>query len=145
MTDVMTKKQRSKCMSEIKGRDTKPEIVLRKRLWSRNLRYRLNAKILGRPDIVNRQRRLAVFVDGCFWHKCPDHFSAPKSNKQFWHDKIEANVLRDRKVNAALISEGWHVIRIWEHSIKDDACQVVDQLEICFMNAPTPAGKLTVI
>ena len=75
-------------------------------------------RIYGRPDFADRKNKIAVFVDGCFWHKCPDCFKEPKSNTEFWMNKIEKNVRRDRKVSYLLKKWGWKVIRIWEHDIK---------------------------
>src|SRR5262245_58666688 len=88
-TDVLTPAQRSRCMSHIKGKDTKPELLLRKALWRLGLRYRLHAKIPGRPDVVFPKAKVAVFIDGCQWHCCPIHFVRPKSNQEFWDRKFE--------------------------------------------------------
>jgi DNA mismatch endonuclease (patch repair protein) len=119
-TDVLTSAQRSYCMSRIRGYDTKPEILLRKMLWSLGLRYRLKSKLPGSPDFVFPKYRAVVFVDGCFWHGCPDHMTRPKTNSKFWVTKIEKNKKRDLKVNRILRANGWNVLRIWEHEIKDD-------------------------
>ena len=120
MADVLTREQRSYCMSQIKGRDTKPEVCLRRALWATGLRYRLNLKIPGRPDLVFPRPKVAVFVDGCFWHACPIHCQLPASNAPFWQKKLKANARRDREVNRQLEELGWLVIRIWEHEIKED-------------------------
>src|SRR5689334_7733996 len=98
-------------MSRIQGRDTKPEILLRRTLWKIGLRYRLKSKLPGKPDLVFPGARLAVFVDGCQWHCCPDHFVRPKSNQAFWDLKFEKNRARDLKVNTFLNEEGWRVLR----------------------------------
>lgn len=119
MTDVLTTEQRSYCMSQIKDKDTKPEIALRKALWSLGYRYRLQNRLPGKPDLVFSSLRTVIFVDGCFWHKCPDHFVQPKTRTQFWLDKIDGNVARDRRNNETLRAEEWQVIRIWEHEIKE--------------------------
>jgi DNA mismatch endonuclease, patch repair protein len=116
--DVLNQRQRSHCMSRIRGRDTKPEMVLRKALWSAGLRYRLHHKVTGRPDIAFVRSRVAVFCDGCFWHGCPDHSVSPKTNASFWKNKIGKNRARDEQVDASLRAEGWTVIRFWEHDIK---------------------------
>lgn len=120
-------------MSQIKGKNTKPEVALRKALWNLGYRYRLNSALPGKPDLTFTSYRTVVFVDGCFWHKCPDHFVQPKTRSQFWADKIENNVLRDQKNNKTLKSQGWHVVRIWEHEIKnsleDCVAHVADILE----------------
>lgn len=124
MTDVLTKEQRTFCMSQIQGRNTKPEVALRKGLWNIGYRYRIKSKLAGKPDIVFASFRTVIFIDGCFWHKCPDHFNYPKTRADFWLHKINGNVERDRRNNEILKSQGWTVIRIWEHEIKDslDGC-----------------------
>jgi len=128
-TDVMTANQRSRCMSKVKGRDTGPEMMLRKVLWAKGWRYRINSSIFGRPDIIFPGKRIVIFVDGCFWHGCPWHGTRPKSNRTFWVDKIEGNIKRDKKVTSKLKESGWTVIRIWEHKIKNDLSLVVEQVE----------------
>ena|ERR1035437_10943544 len=126
MADVHTKEQRSYNMSRIRGSNTKPEIALRKRLWKKGYRYRLkNRDIPGNPDISFRTMKIAVFVDGCFWHKCPDHFVQPENNRSFWLEKILSNVKRDTKVNRILSDQGWTVLRFWEHDIKKNISEVV--------------------
>jgi DNA mismatch endonuclease (patch repair protein) len=117
MSDVLTPQQRSYCMSRIKGRDTGPEVRLRKELWRRGLRYRLKSRLLGRPDIVVPRAKVAVFVDGCFWHGCPVHGVAPKNNAAFWAAKIGRNKARDESVSRKLAAAGWMVLRFWEHEI----------------------------
>jgi DNA mismatch endonuclease, patch repair protein len=107
-------------MSRIRGRNTTPELLLRKALWAEGLRYRLHYKIEGKPDICFPGKRIAIFVDGCFWHGCPDHSNLPKNNAEFWETKLSRNVSRDRQVNDLLTSQGWLVIRFWEHEIKND-------------------------
>jgi len=133
MADVLTKVQRSRCMSAIRGKDTKPEILLRKTLWYKGYRYRLKNRLSGRPDIVFPTERVAVFVDGCFWHGCPEHYQKPATNAAFWREKIRKNTQRDKEVNALLNSEGWKVLRFWEHAVKDnpEACahQVIKALK----------------
>ncbi len=125
MSDVLTSKQRSYCMSQIKGSNTKPENRLRKALWSRGLRYRIKNKLPGKPDVVLPRFKIAVFVDGCFWHKCPEHFKSPKTNKDFWQKKIAENVERDKVNNKKLESIGWTVFRFWEHDIKNNLDECV--------------------
>jgi len=119
MTDVLTSEQRSYNMSRIRGRDTKPELRLRKALWAAGLRYRVRNSLPGKPDIVFPSARLAVFVDGCFWHGCPEHLTWPKSNADFWRRKIKRNIKRDREIDAELEKIGWKGRRYWEHEITD--------------------------
>jgi DNA mismatch endonuclease (patch repair protein) len=115
-------------MSRIRGKNTKPEVALRSALWSLGLRYRLHAPISGKPDIVFPRHRVAVFVDGCFWHGCPEHSVRPKTNSQFWKDKLEKNIARDRRTSASLTNEGWTVVRFWEHEIKGNIPDVVERV-----------------
>ena len=112
-------------MSRIKSRDTKPELRLRRALWALGLRYRLGASVIGRPDVVFKSAKLAVFVDGCFWHGCPRHGVMPKNNRDFWRKKIGGNVERDRRVNDLLRAAGWGVLRFWEHDVDSDLQNVL--------------------
>lgn len=101
-------------------RDTKPEIALRSALHALGLRFRKDHPLrlpdrIVRPDVAFPRHRLAVFVDGCFWHCCPDHGNVPQANSGYWRPKLERNVARDRAVDAALAAEGWRVVRAWEH------------------------------
>ena len=124
MADVMTPEQRSRCMAAVKGKDTKPEMIVRKYLFSRGLRYRVNnRKLPGSPDIVLRRYKTVVFVDGCFWHghEGCKYFRLPKSNIDFWRHKIAMNIVRDYANNVDLKLAGWNVIRIWECEIKTKA------------------------
>lgn len=121
--------------------DTKPEMALRKALHALGYRYRkdLRLDLAGgvrvRPDLVFTARRVAVFVDGCFWHCCPDHGSQPASNTWYWEPKLRRNVERDRAADSALDEAGWTVIRLWEHSGLDEAVKaVIDVL-------PTPRSE----
>lgn len=120
MSDVLTEQQRSYCMSKIKGRDTTPELTLRKALWKAGYRYRIKNKLPGKPDIVFPGVRLTVFIDGCFWHGCPEHSTIPKTNTEFWAVKLKRNKERDKEVNGLLMNDGWQVLRFWEHEIKKD-------------------------
>lgn len=118
VTDVLTKEQRSYCMSRIRGRDTKPELLLRHILWKKGIQYRLKSKLTGKPDLIFPSARVVVFVDGCQWHCCPDHWVRPKSNTDFWDAKFERNRNRDINVNQLLNDQGWKVLRFWEHQVK---------------------------
>ena len=119
--DIMSKEQRRHCMSSIKGRNTKPELLVRKFLFSRGFRYRLNhSKLPGKPDIVLRKYRTCIFVNGCFWHKhegCK-YFVVPKTRTDFWLNKINRNQERDKEVKKQLAKMGWHSITIWECELK---------------------------
>lgn len=135
MPDVMTPEQRSHCMSRIRGKNTKPEIALRKALWARGMRYRLRSRLLGRPDIVFPGQHIAIFVDGCFWHGCPEHGVRPKSNSEFWKNKLATNAERDRQVNVRLVEHGWAVLRFWEHEILNDVDEVAERVRGQFRSA----------
>ena len=144
MMDVMTKDQRSYCMSKIKGKDTKPEVSLKKHLWSLGIRgYRVNTNTYGKPDVIFKKKKIAIFVDGCFWHKCPKHYVEPKSNKSFWLPKIEKNVKRDKEVTRRLQKEGWTVIRFWEHDVKDDIEMCTKKIKKVLDADKTNKGKHT--
>lgn len=125
MTDVLTPAQRSRCMSRVKSEDTKPELRLRSALWAAGLRYRLRYKLPGKPDVVFPSARLAVFVDGCFWHSCPLHATRPKTNASFWASKLRENVERDDRVNAKLRENGWRVLRLWQHEVTSNLGEAV--------------------
>ena len=121
MADRMTKEQRHKCMSRIKGKDTKPELIVRRHLHAHGYRYRINVKRLpGTPDIVLRKYRTVIFINGCFWHghEGCKYFVMPKSNSQFWQKKIERNKQRDIEKRIQLRRLGWHTIIIWECELK---------------------------
>jgi len=120
MTDVHSKERRSYNMSKIKSTNTKPELKLKKIM--KVLGFAYQPKIYGKPDFANKKEKIAVFVDGCFWHKCPKCFKAPKTNKKFWDEKIEKNTGRDKKVTKHLRKDGWRVIRIWEHDLRKIKC-----------------------
>ena len=121
MADRMTKEQRHRCMVSIKGKDTKPEMLVRRYLHSRGYRYRVNVRRLpGTPDIVLRKYRTVIFINGCFWHGHEDcrYFVLPKSNSQFWQLKIERNKQRDVEKRIQLRLLGWHTIIIWGCELK---------------------------
>ena len=116
-------------MKSQRRRDTAPELTLRSELWRRGLRYRVDFKVVGRRqrvDIVFTRVKVAVFVDGCFWHTCPLHSTAPKANSDWWKAKLAANVERDRETDRALNAQGWLVIRVWEHEPASDAADRVE-------------------
>lgn len=119
-------------MRAIKRTDTKPEIELRRALHAQGFRYRKDfridlADVKVRPDIVFTARKIAVFVDGCFWHSCPDHGAIPATNTSFWEPKLQRTIERDKSVTVALKQEGWHVLRFWEHDPLDAAVAAIAQ------------------
>ena len=132
MPDKFSAKTRSRIMSSIHGKDTKPEMLLRKALHKRGFRYSLRSyfpEIRCHPDMVMDSRGTVIFVDGCYWHKCPKCYKEPKSNREYWIPKIERNVQRDRAQDIYLKNNGWKVIRIWEHEIRDDLDRTVARIE----------------
>jgi DNA mismatch endonuclease, patch repair protein len=110
--------------------DTHPELELRRALHRRGLRYRIERQLLPntrrRVDIVFPAQCVAVFVDGCFWHSCPEHRTVPKNNRKWWESKLQANVERDRDTDRRLIGAGWLVIRVWEHETPDAAADRIE-------------------
>ena len=121
MSDVHNRSVRSYNMSRIKGRDTKPELIVRKFLHSRGLRYRLHRKDLpGKPDLTLKKYQAVIFIHGCFWHghEGCSYFSAPKTNTEWWLSKIYSNKKRDESARQSLESAGWKVIVIWECELK---------------------------
>ena len=121
MADVHSPETRSYNMSRIRGKDTKPEELVRKYLFSKGFRYRKNVTSLpGKPDIVLPKYKTCIFVNGCFWHghKGCKYFVWPKSNLDFWKEKIEGNILRDQKNKSQLLKDCWTVITVWECELK---------------------------
>ncbi|GAA2530927.1 hypothetical protein GCM10010423_27960 [Streptomyces levis] len=116
-------------MSANKGRDTKPEKLLRSALHRHGLRYRVGVRpipdLRRTADVVFTRARVAVFVDGCYWHGCPEHHRPAKKGAAFWQDKIAGNQARDAETNKALNNAGWHVIRVWEHEDPEQAARIV--------------------
>lgn len=117
-------------MQANRRRDTQPEMAVRRLLHARGLRYRVDTRpiptVRHTADIVFTRARLAVFIDGCWWHGCPEHHRRPRSNSEYWHSKIERNQERDRRATAQLESAGWRVLRAWEHQ---DPARVAAQIE----------------
>jgi len=113
-------------MARIKGSNTNPERVLRRALSSRGVRYRINLRELpGHPDLVFPRAKVVVFIDGCFWHGCPQHRVWPATRSEFWRQKLTANSRRDRRIDGVLRRDGWTVVRVWEHDIDNDLESVV--------------------
>src|SRR3989344_1680527 len=116
MPDTFSKKKRSQIMSKVKSKETKIELSFKELLVG--YRFSYQPKIIGKPDFALKKLKIAIFIDSCFWHKCPKHFRGPNSNKSYWKPKIDSNVKRAKEVNKLLKKEGWKVIRVWEHDIK---------------------------
>lgn len=134
MADVLTAEQRRYNMSRIRGRDTRPEMLVRQGLHARGLRFRLHRRDLpGRPDLVFPRYRVAMFVHGCFWHghNCP-MFTWPRTRREFWQEKITKNRGRDRRTHASLKMRGWRVLTVWECALRGPGRWAVDEvLEVC--------------
>ena len=124
--------QVSRRMARVRQKDTEAELALRRALHALGLRYRLQVPLLKEPrrvaDIVFRGPRVAVFVDGCFWHGCRDHATWPKKNAEFWREKIEANRARDADTDRRLGALGWRVVRVWTHETADVAAERIRQV-----------------
>lgn len=134
MSDVLTKEQRHLNMSHIHGKDTKPEEIIRKYLFSRGYRYRKNdSRYPGKPDVVLPKYHTAIFAHGCFWHRHPGcrYATTPATNSEFWQKKFDQNVARDKKVQEQLKADGWNVIVVWECELsrKADCEERLQRLE----------------
>lgn len=137
---------RSANMARIRGTNTRPEIQLRKALWRSGLRYRVALRVEGvRPDLVFIAQKIAVFVDGCFWHGCPDHYVRPRTGTDFWASKLATNVRRDRLQTGKLLEAGWSVLRFWEHEIKRDLAGVVGKVVEAHKSPPSGFGPRKVV
>lgn len=133
-------------MAGIKGRDTKPEVLIRKALFAAGFRFRLHRKDLpGSPDIVLPGRRVAVFVHGCFWHAHPGcrYAKTPATRREFWEAKLAANAERDRRARDALLSSGWRVLVVWECATRSTAVRnALPELLKCWMDGSATIGEL---
>ena len=137
MVDIHTKKQRSQNMAAIKGKNNRStEIAFIKIFrankingWRRN-----NKQLVGSPDFIFPKYKIAIFVDGCFWHNCPKCYIKPKTNIRFWNKKITDNINRDKAVNKFLKKNGWMVLRFWEHQIKNKTAEkyLIKRINKCF-------------
>jgi DNA mismatch endonuclease (patch repair protein) len=129
MADVLTPEQRKLNMSRIRSGNTTPELTIRKLLYARGIRgYRIHYNLPGKPDIVFVKRRLVIFIDGCFWHKCPLCYKQPHTREEFWIKKINKNVDRDQIVNEQLMKDGWTVLRFWEHEVRKCPDSVINTI-----------------
>ena len=118
-------------MSQIKNKNTKPEIIVRKLIWKEGYRYRIGHGLIGKPDMVFPFFRVVVFIDGCFWHGCLKHCRMPLSNIKYWKQKIFGNKKRDSKINRSLRKEGWKVVRVWEHNVKNNPQKTITKIIDC--------------
>jgi DNA mismatch endonuclease (patch repair protein) len=127
-------------------RDTKPELVLRRELHRMGLRYRVDRsplpEIRRRADVVFGRAHVAVFVDGCFWHGCPEHGTSPKANAEWWREKIDRNRARDLDTDRRLVEAGWRVVRLWEHEVERDPRRAAELVAAQVARSPSrPASS----
>ncbi len=129
--DNITKAQRSFLMSKVKGKNTALEKKVKKSLKNAGVKFKANPKMFGHPDIIVPETKIAVFLDGCFWHGCRDK-TIPTSNAAYWRKKISTNKARDKAVTKTLEAHGWKVIRVWEHTVKSNPDAVTARLSKAF-------------
>ena len=127
--DKITTEQRSVVMSRIKSKSHLEDTVAHE-LFKRGLRYRRNnRKLVGTPDISIQKYKVVIFIDSCFWHSCPLHGNRPKSNVEFWNKKLDRNIEKATEVNAYYKEHGWHIMRVWEHDLKEDYEGTIERIE----------------
>jgi len=134
VADNLSREKRSRVMSSIRAKDTRPELAIRKLLWNEGIRYRKHdGSVHGRPDISNKSRKVAVFIDGCFWHGCPRCYKEPKSNVSYWREKIIRNKKRRTLVKSNLRKDGWKVFEFWEHHVNNNpekiTMKIIDEIK----------------
>jgi DNA mismatch endonuclease, patch repair protein len=128
MADNLTKEQRKKNMKAIKS-VSKLEDIVSSKLWKRGFRVRRNTSdLMGKPDFSIKKYKIVIFIDSCFFHCCPIHGNMPKSNLDYWKPKLERNMERDREVNIFYKENGWQILRIWEHEVKQDLNATTDKI-----------------
>lgn len=127
--DNLTEEQRKKNMQNIRSKGTKPERIVEKKLKERGIYFTTHQKkVFGKPDITFLRKKIAVFIDSDFWHKHPENFQMPKTNREYWEKKIQRNVERDTEVNKTLKEQGWNIIRVWASEIKKDPEECVERI-----------------
>lgn len=128
MADKMSKEQRRKTMQAIKSQ-SHLENTVSKALWKKGIRFRKNVQSLcGTPDIVIQKYKVVIFIDSCFWHGCPIHGNRPKPNQEFWNKKLDRNIERDAEITQYYKDKNWNIMRVWEHDIKDDFENTIDEI-----------------
>lgn len=128
MVDNLTTEQRSKCMSRIRSKWTKQEVMVHNYLKGLKIKHKMHPNIAGKPDVFLNKSNTAVFLHGCFWHKCSKCYKEPKTRKEYWLPKIEKNVIRDRRNTKILKLNGFSVLKIWEHDVKINFIKTVDKM-----------------
>ena len=129
MVDVLTKKQRSYTMSQVKSKWTKIEVVVHDGLKRLNVPHKMHPDMVGSPDLILLNKKVAIFLDGCFWHGCNKDYKEPKTNVIFWRNKIKNNIKRDIKNKRLLRKMGWTVVSIWEHQINSNPKTVLNRIK----------------
>lgn len=133
--DRITQEQRSKVMSSIRAKSRLEDKVAHE-LYKRGLRYRRNnRKLVGTPDISIQKYKVVIFIDSCFWHSCPLHGNRPKTNTEYWEKKLDRNIEKAKEVNAYYEAHGWHILRVWEHELKEDFDGTIGRIEAFIMVA----------
>jgi DNA mismatch endonuclease (patch repair protein) len=134
-------------MQAVPRKDTAAEVALRKELHARGLRFRKDCKpdssLRCKADVVFRKAKLCVFVDGCFWHRCPLHFSPPRANSAWWAEKIESVVERDSRQGRLLLDHGWKVLRFWEHEVREDVSSCAAAIERAIQSGASSKTRRT--
>lgn len=134
MPDRFSKEIRKKTMQAVKSKNTELENTVMKALWKRGIRFRRNVKsLLGTPDIAIKKYKVVIFIDSCFWHGCEIHYKTPETNKEYWQQKIERNKNRDVKIIEYYTSRDWHLLRVWEHELKQDFEETIGRI-VDFVN-----------
>lgn len=136
MTDNLSPEYRKKNMRAIRSTNTSMEEKVTKELWRRGIRFRKNVKdLFGKPDIAIKKYKVVVFLDSCFWHACELHGNKPKSNQEYWIKKLERNRRRDIEVTNYYNQKGWHILRIWQHELKEDFEGTINKIQVFVGNA----------
>lgn len=129
MADNLTREKRSKVMASIRGKNTKPELIIRKRIWAAGKRYRIHDRsVSGIPDISNKRKKVAIFIDGCFWHGCNECYKEPLTNTLYWQSKILRNKERRTRVVEELRIKNWTILEFWEHQVIQDPSSIVTMI-----------------
>jgi DNA mismatch endonuclease, patch repair protein len=130
-------------MARVRSRNTDVELRLRTELRRIGVRYRIHFKVPGTPDLAFPAARLALFIDGCFWHGCPSHYTLPATNSDFWRAKLERNRSRDNRVDSELRAMGWRVVRLWEHQIETNLPKVATRIATIVAKRTVSLGHAT--
>ncbi len=131
MSDIFSEKERSQIMSKIKSKNTALELNFKKLI--RGLKFEYQPKVFGKPDFASKKLKIAIFIDSCFWHKCPKHFRKPTANNIYWTQKINRNVERSKEVNNNLKKQGWKVLRFWEHDLRNNTKKVIARIQNIYL------------